>query len=211
MQVEFSSKELSIKQVLFGLKYYIVGGAIFLLGLAFVMAKLHPEKASYAKEYNYFYSMGDAIAKGREVSFDRLITKLANFKELRPNFDGHFIQNYMDSADFDCAEKIMESVQERLPAKSHIFSQFSAITLMLEKGEKQAAYEASLELKKSDEIKKEYPLFYAFTLYRIFLLEQEFALAEKALATKKELLSFIELGENKENVILDKIKKVLQP
>ncbi|MCH9812229.1 hypothetical protein K0U07_05675 [bacterium] len=211
MPVEISSKELSVKEVLFSLKYYILAGAAFLIGLSYVMAGLHPAKASFAKEYNYFYSMGDAIAKGREVSFERLDAKLVDFEKLRPNFDGYFIENYIDSADYDRAEKIMESVKKRLPVKAEVFSQFSAISLMLEKGDKDAAYKASLNLKRVPKIEKEYPLFYAFTLYRIYLLEDGFALEEKANATKKELLAFIESSENKENIILEKMKKVLQP
>lgn len=209
MQVEFSSKELSIKQVLFKLKYYILGFVAILFGLSFLMARLHPKRISYAKEYNYLYSMAESLAKGREVSLEKLDDKLQSFAALRPNFDSFFVKNYLEMEEFEKVTKVMEEVSLRLPTNAGFSEKFAKVSILLEKGELENAYATSVELKKDADLFKEFPLFYAYNLYRIYVMEQCLSYDDKAASTKNELIAFIKEQQQQgfDSIILEKMMK----
>ncbi|MCH9617546.1 MAG: hypothetical protein SP1CHLAM9_08640 [Chlamydiia bacterium] len=213
MKVEIAPKEFSVREMVFQVKYYVLGFLSLLLLISYVMAKIHPALPSYAKEYNYLYSMGAALEKGREINLEKFDEKLVTFSALRPEFDGFFAKYYMQNQEFEKVEPLMESVKSRLPIKNEVTENFSKASVELEKKNYQGAYSYALKLKDHSVCKESFPLVFAYNLYRILVLEEILGYEELSLATKERLVHFIKEDKcNKfsENVIMKKMLKLLE-
>lgn len=213
MKAEIAPKEFSVKEVFFQLRYYILAflGGLFLL--SFVMSRLHPKVPSYAKEYNYLYSMGAAMEKGREISLDRFDEKLTDFSEMRPEFDRLLAKNYISNQEFEKVGSLITAVRKRLPVKNKITENFTNASLEIEKKNYKEAYALALKLKANEICKENFPMVFAYNLYRTLVLEQILGYQEEALATKEKLGSFIKedaSGKFSEDVIMKKILKLLE-
>jgi hypothetical protein len=213
MKVEITPKEFSIKEVLFQIKYYVLAFLGFLLLVSYVMSRLHPALPTYAKEYNYLYSMGAAMEKGREISIEKFDEKLLSFSKLRPEFDGFFAENYIVNKEFEKVELLMESVRNRLPIKNEVTESFTRASVELEKNNYKESYAYALKLKDHAVCKESFPLIFAYNLYRVLVLEEILGYKELSFDTKDTLVHFIKedkCSKFSQNIIMKKILKLLE-
>ncbi|MCH9621174.1 MAG: hypothetical protein S4CHLAM20_05910 [Chlamydiia bacterium] len=192
MAIDLNSTEQTFTQLLFKLKFYIAAFIGVILLLSFVLTKAHPQRKSYAKDYNYLYSLSEDLKAGREVSFDMLEAKLENFSTLRPQFDAFFIDEHVKSEEFEKANAIFADIRNRIIAKDALIDLFTEASLAIEKSEFKSAYEKCLRIHQSEGIKEGYPTLFSYNLFRLQELEKHLGKQAKAEKSKNELISFLD-------------------
>jgi len=191
--------QFPLKLILFQWKIPIMG-FLTLVGVAsYTMTKLHPQKTIFGKEYNYMYSLENTMRNGSKVSIPKVESKLCSFENLRPLFDDLFIEAYLDEANIDKVDKLLDGIHERLPVQNEIVNNFTLGSLGMEEKDFKGCYEKGLALLENERLHVDYPTLYTYNLYRIHLLEEALGYNEKAAATKEKLLSYLQLKKDTES------------
>jgi len=199
MTEDFKESDQSILKIALGLKYYI-GGFVFCIGaLSLAMAKMHPEKKSYAKDYNYLYSLLDDLQAGREVPVEKIEKKLEQFKAVRPEFDSFILDQHLKAQDFERAENLVGEIRKRSIFNDGMVTLFSDASIAYEKEGVEKGLEKCLELSKAEGFKENYPTLYLYNQFRIYAMEKELKL-ERSEKTRADLLSYIKSCEEESKI-----------
>ena len=166
MKVNLEKPEHSVKQILFKFKYAIGIFFIAVLSLSCLMTAKHPQRISYAKDYNYLYSYLDSLNEGKEVEIEKLEEKLHEFNGLRTNFNLHLINEYAKSHDFEKVESILQEVNAKSVSKNTLVDKFTEASLNIEREELEVGYEKCMEIYQTEGVKETYPVLFAYNLFR---------------------------------------------
>ncbi len=191
MKGDLVQKELTVWNVLLQLKWVLLSVAIFLISLALVLSKAHPERKSLAKDYNYLYSVATSIKNGTEVNLPSLEEKLEVFTSLRPTFDPLFTKKYLDVEEFTKVESILKGINNRLAVKNSLVDLFSKGSLALERQDLLQAYAECKALNETSFSKEDYPFLSIYNQYRVVMLEELLDMKEEAEKSREALKAYL--------------------
>lgn len=209
MKSDLVHEKPTVVNVLIHLKWVLLGIFALLVGLASCLSKLHPEKQSKGRDYNYLYSMAESIKNGTEVNLPSLEKKLLSFKALAPMFDPLFTKRYLEEENFDKVDSILKGINERLVIKNPQVSLFSDASVLIEKKDLEGAYLESKAAQKRLLSKKQRPFLTVYNQYRLLLLEELLDRKDEAIKTGQALKVFLE-GDGKELVEKSPFLSVIQ-
>lgn len=207
MHTNLSTEQNSIWKILFQWKKSILLFLVIIFSVSFLMSKIHPKRVSYAKDYNFLYSMINASNNGREINFSVFEDKVALLSSVRPETDPVFIKKFQDEKDFVKLVSALNAVQQRVVIKDDFIQKFTQASINIENENFVEAYKNSIAFKNHQASLQKYPLFYALNLYRIAFLEEIQEQYSKSKKTKQELKDLLQTFEKEmlsENLILKK-------
>jgi hypothetical protein len=210
MHIDLRAEGSLLKKGFLAFKWPIAILSCFIFALAFLMSKMHPEKVSYAKEYNYLYSIMEDLENETAKDLFTIKEKVTLFPSLHPEVDGYLIKGFLKDNDYLSAQSILEGVHKRVLLENSDIDKFSHVSFDMERMQIEKAYEQALRIKDNSLLKGESSFLYAYNLYRIFVLEESKNEQEKARLTALDLKNYIDGmrgSKNFENPLVQQIYK----